>query len=84
MKLRELVNGMAADTDFFICAGNTEIDGRQLCQLEGTVFRNFSDFDWLLDKQIEAMEVDRDYGAIKVTINLIERGTTHGEEGKEL
>ena len=71
MKLRELVSTMAFDTDFFIKA--KELDGREICQLDGDIFANYADFDWLLDKEVQDASINRSYGAVEVTVCLQER-----------
>lgn len=71
MKLRELVSTMALDTDFFIKA--EELDGREICRLDGDIFANYADFDCLLDKEVQSVSVNRSYGAVEVTVSLQER-----------
>ena len=80
MKFRELVNRMEPSVDFYIAVANAEMDEREICLLDGDIFRKYKDFDWLLDKKIEKAEVDR--GGIYVTISLEERDD--GEEREEL
>lgn len=80
MKLRELVNRMEPSVDFYIAVDNAEMDEREICSLDGNIFRKYRDFDWLLDKKIEKAEVDR--GGIYITISLEERDD--GEEREEL
>lgn len=82
MKLKELVSTMDRDTEFFIKSGGPELDGREICRLDGDIFADFADFDWLLEKEIKDVRINREWGAVEVTVYLQERyGGTIEMEG---
>ncbi len=83
MKVRELVDGLDPSVDFFIRAGGPVFDGRAICRVDGNIFREYTDFDWLLDKEIDRAELSTSMAAIEVTISLEEREKAYGEEGEE-
>lgn len=82
MKLKELVESLDRDTDFKMHVNNAEQEGREVCRLDGSIFRDYVDFDWLMDKEIVSATVDRSWGALEVFIHLTERDD--GEEREEL
>ena len=43
MKLRELVNRMEPSVDFYIAVANAEMDEREICLLDGDIFRKYKD-----------------------------------------
>lgn len=70
MKLRELVESLDRDTDFKIYVNNAEQKGREVCKLDGSIFRDYVDFDWLMNKEIVSATVARSWGALEVFIHL--------------
>lgn len=73
MKLRELVKSTAKDTEFKILVSNAEMEDREVCKLDGNIFRNYTDFDWLLDKEVSEVSVVRGWGYLVCYIDLTER-----------
>ncbi len=73
MKIRELVKSTAKDTEFKILVSNDEMEDREVCRLDGNIFRNYTDFDWLLDKEVSEVSLARGWGYLVCYINLTER-----------